>query len=106
MRSVDSHSVVIKVALYSLYPMKSAKKSKERPSLDEIRKETQIKIGKRLRELREGTDLSQEKFANEHLINRRLMSRIENGTNFKIDTLMEYLYALDISFKEFAAGIE
>jgi hypothetical protein len=29
------------------------------------------------------------------------MTRIENGTNFKIDTFMEYIYALDISLAKF-----
>lgn len=86
--------------------MKPEKKSKGRLTLLEEQEETQKKIGAHLRQLREATGLSQEKFANEHDINRRLMSRIENGTNFKIDTLMEYLYALGVSFKDFAAGIE
>jgi transcriptional regulator with XRE-family HTH domain len=81
--------------------MKSEKKSKGRQSLLEEQEETQKKIGTRLRQLREATGLSQEKFANEHEINRRLMTRIENGTNFKIDTLMEYIYALDIPLAEF-----
>lgn len=81
--------------------MKSEKKSKGRLSLLEEQERTRIKIGSRLRELRDATGLSQEKFANEHEINRRLMTRIENGTNFKIDTFMEYIYALDISLADF-----
>lgn len=100
------HSVVINVAFCSLYPMKSEKKSKGRPSLEEEQEELQKRIGLHLKKLREATGLSQEKFANEYEINRRLMSRIENGTNFKVNTLAQYLRALDISFKEFVAGME
>jgi DNA-binding XRE family transcriptional regulator len=100
------HSVVINSVIRSLYPMNSKKKSKERPSLEEEQEEFQKKIGNRLRQLREETKLSQEKFANEHNINRRLMSRIENGTNFKANTLVQYLRALDISIQDFIAGIE
>jgi ribosome-binding protein aMBF1 (putative translation factor) len=99
-------SVVLKVSFRSLYPMKAQKKSKERPSLEDEQKEIQIKIGKRLRQLREATGLSQERFANEHNLNRRLMSRIENGTNFKIDTLVQYIRALDVTLQEFFAGVD
>ena len=86
--------------------MNDKKKSKGRPSLLEEQEETQKKIGARLRQLREATGLSQEKFANEHDINRRLMSRIENGTNFEINTLVELCRALDITLQEFFDGIE
>lgn len=86
--------------------MNSQKKSKGRSSLLDEQEETRKKIGARLRQLREATGLSQEKFANEHEINRRLMSRIENGTNFKIDTLVQYTYALSITIQDFFAGIE
>ena len=100
------YSVVIKVSFCSLYPMKSEKKSKVRLSLLEEQEETQKKIGAHLRRLREATGLSQEKFANEHDINRRLMSRIENGTNFEINTLVELCRALDTTLQEFFAEIE
>lgn len=106
MCSVATCSVVIKVSIRSLYPMKSEKKSKGRLSLLEEQEETRKKIGARLRQLRDATGLSQEKFANEFEINRRLMSRIENGTNFKIDTLVQYLYALNITLQDFFADIE
>jgi transcriptional regulator with XRE-family HTH domain len=86
--------------------MKSEKKSKERSSLEEEQEEIQKKIGNRLRELREATGLSQEKFANEFNLNRRLMSRIENGTNFEINTLVSHLRALNITMKDFFASID
>lgn len=100
------YGVVIKIAIWSLYPMKPEKKSKGRLTLLEEQEETQKKIGARLRQLRESTGLSQEKFANEYEINRRLMSRIENGTNFQINTLVEFCRAFNITLQEFFAGIE
>lgn len=100
------YSVVIESVFCSLYPMKPEKKLKGKPSLEDEQEEIQKKIGLHLRKLRVETGLSQEKFANEHEINRRLMSRIENGTNFKIGTLVQYLRALDITYKEFFAGME
>ena len=100
------YSVVIKVAICSLYPMNQRKKSKERPSLLEEQEEIQKKIGVRFRQLREATGLSQEKFANEYNLDRRQVSRIENGTNLEINTLVAFIRPFDISIQEFFAGIE
>jgi transcriptional regulator with XRE-family HTH domain len=86
--------------------MKSAKKSKERLSLLEEQEEMQKKIGARLRELREKTKLSQEKFANHYDLDRSQISRVENGTNIEINTLVSFIRALDISIQEFFAGIK
>lgn len=86
--------------------MKPEKKSKGRPSLLEEQKETQKKIGARLRQLREATGLSQEKFANQHELDRRQLSRVENGTNVETNTMVMYCRALNITLKEFFAGIE
>ena len=86
--------------------MKSVKKSKERPSLLDEQKETQKKIGARIRELREAMDLSQEKFANQFDLDRRQVSRIENGTNIEINTLVSYIRALNTSLSEFFKEFE
>lgn len=81
-------------------------KSKERRSLLEEQEEMQKKIGMRLRQLREATGLSQEKFANTHLLDRRQISRVENGTNVEINTIVQYCYVLKITLQDFFAGIE
>ena len=95
-------AVVIYAANWSLYPMKS----KYRPSLLEEQEEMQKKIGIRLRQLREATGLSQEKFANHHGLDRRQISRIENGTNVEINTIVSYCRALEVTVQEFFIGIE
>ena len=100
------YAVVIKAANYSLYPMNLKKKSKERLPLLEEQEEIQRKIGNRIRQLREATGLSQEKFANQHELDRRQVSRIENGTNFEINTLVDFIRALDITIQEFFEGIK
>lgn len=86
--------------------MNAGKKPKERPSLLDEQKEIQQKIGTRYRLLREATGLSQEKFANEYDLGRRHISRIENGANMKIDTLVEYLRPFNITIQEFFAGLQ
>ena len=96
------YAVVVYAANRSLYPMKS----KDRRSLLEEQQEMQKKIGIRLRQLREVTGLSQEKFANQYMLDRRQISRVENGTNVEINTLVLYCYALEITVKDFFAGIE
>lgn len=60
----------------------------------------------RLRGLREQTGLSQERFANQHDLDRRQISRVENGTNVEINTLVSYCRALDITLQEFFKGME
>lgn len=82
--------------------MNASKKSKGRGSLLEEQKEMRRKIGIRIRELREETGLSQERFANTHSLDRTQVSRIERGlSNMEINTLVSFIRALDISIKEF-----
>ena len=100
------YAVVIKTAIRSLYPMKPEKKSKDRPTLLEEQEQTHIRIGNRLRQLREATGLSQEKFANQHELDRRQLSRVETGHNVNINTLITYCRALEITLQEFFAGME
>lgn len=86
--------------------MNSGKKSNETKTLLEEQEEIQVKIGARIRELREAKNLSQEKFANTYGLDRSQVSRLERGINFEINTLVEYCRALGISIKDFFAGIE
>jgi transcriptional regulator with XRE-family HTH domain len=87
--------------------MISKKKSKERPSLLEELKETQIKIGARIKQLRTEKRISQETFANQNGLDRTQVSRIERGvSNLELHTLVSFLRALDISLKDFFAGID
>jgi transcriptional regulator with XRE-family HTH domain len=87
--------------------MKPEKKSKGRLSLLEEQEETRRKIGLRIKELRTTKKISQEKFANEHSIDRTQVSRIERGvSNIELNTLVSFLRALDITIQDFFAGIK
>ncbi len=100
-------AVVLKASICSLYPMISKKKSKERPSLLEELEETKQKIGARIRQLRTEKGISQETFANQNGLDRTQVSRIERGlNNIELLSLVSFIRALDISLKDFFAGIE
>jgi transcriptional regulator with XRE-family HTH domain len=87
--------------------MISKKKSKERPSLLDELEETQLKIGTRIRQLRKEKVISQETFANQNGLDRSQVSRIERGlSNIELYTLVSFIRALDISLKDFFAGID
>jgi transcriptional regulator with XRE-family HTH domain len=87
--------------------MKSQKKSKERPSLLDELKETQQKIGIRVRQLRTEKGVSQETFANQNGLDRTQVSRIERGlSNIELHTLVSFIRALDVTIQEFFAGIK
>lgn len=87
--------------------MKGQKKSTSRGSLLDEQKETRKKIGERIKQLRKGIGLSQEKFANQTGIDRTLVSRMERGeTNFEWITLVTFFRALDVTMQDFFAGIE
>ncbi len=87
--------------------MNSQKKSKGRGSLLDEQEETRKKIGARIRQMREETGLSQERFANTHGIDRTQVSRLERGeSNFELNTLVIIIRALDTTLPEFFAGIE
>ena len=87
--------------------MATKKVSKERLSLLDEQQQYRANIGKRYRELREVTGLSQEKFANEYNLDRRHISRIESGaTNLKLDTLVEYIRPFNASLSAFFADIK
>jgi transcriptional regulator with XRE-family HTH domain len=87
--------------------MNSHKKSKGRGTLLEEQEETRQKIGVRIRQLREAANLSQEKFANLHGLDRTQVSRIERGvSNIELNTLVSFIRALDITIQDFFSGIE
>jgi transcriptional regulator with XRE-family HTH domain len=87
--------------------MNSGKKSKGRGTLLEEQEESRKKIGERIRQLREGTGLSQEKFANANGLDRTQVSRLERGeSNFELNTLVQFIRAFDVSLQEFFEGVE
>lgn len=87
--------------------MNSKRKSKERPSLLDELKETQQKIGVRVRQLRTEKGVSQETFANQNGLDRTQVSRIERGlSNIELHTLVSFVRALDVTIQEFFAGIK
>jgi transcriptional regulator with XRE-family HTH domain len=87
--------------------MNQQKKSKGRGSLLEEQEESRKKIGARIKQLRAKQGLSQERFANQHGLDRTQVSRLERGiSNFEWNTLVEFIRALDVTLQEFFAGIE
>lgn len=87
--------------------MNDGKNSNDRGTLLEEQEETRRKIGERIRQLREGIGLSQEKFGNLHGLDRTQISRLERGeSNFELNTLVQFIRALDVTLHEFFAGIE
>ena len=87
--------------------MKAERKSKGRGSLLDEQEQTRKKIGARIRQLREETGQSQEKFANHHGLDRTQVSRLERGeSNFELNTLVLFIRALDVTVKEFFDGID
>ena len=64
--------------------------------------ELQIKVGKRITQLRKAKNLSQQKFSYEADMERTYLTHIENGRkNISLSTLEKILKALGISSKEF-----
>lgn len=85
--------------------MNGRKKSKEQAKKLDRFKDTSIKIGARIRELRiEKGFKSQEKFANEFGIDRAQFGRIERGATTTIKTLLKILDALDTTLEDFFKG--
>lgn len=65
------------------------------------------KIGNRVRALRKAnTNLSAEDFANEKGFDRVQYSRIENGANITMKTLLKIIDAHNISLSEFFSSFE
>jgi transcriptional regulator with XRE-family HTH domain len=61
-----------------------------------------IKVGQRIKELRNGIGISQEALANKAEIDRTYVTDVENGRrNISIQNLEKLLSALQVSFKDF-----
>lgn len=61
-----------------------------------------LKVGKRIKEIRNGRGVSQESVANTAEMERSFITHIENGRrNISVETLQRVLDALDISLKDF-----
>ena len=63
-------------------------------------------IGSRIRERRKLLASNYEKFAHIHNFNKVTISRIENGENFTLTSLIQVLRVLDISLEDFFKGIK
>ena len=61
-----------------------------------------LKVGQRIRELRNEIGISQEALANKAEIDRTYVTDVENGRrNISIENLYKLVNALDIEFKDF-----
>ena len=61
-----------------------------------------VKVGKRIRELRNEIGISQEALANKAEIDRTYVTDVENGRrNISIENLEKLINALEIPFKDF-----
>ena len=82
--------------------MTTKKKTREPVEIKPEHKEQLIKIGERVRELREDlTDDSYEVFAIKNGINRISQYRLEKGENFQMNTLLKVISGLGISTSKF-----
>ncbi len=80
--------------LFKTIGMKSNRESK---IADEILKE----IGVKVRDIRKSQYKNYEEFAKAHGINKVTVSRLEQGENVTIKTLVEVLSALNVPINEF-----
>ena len=61
-----------------------------------------LKIGRRIRELRKGLEISQEALAYKAEVDRTYVTDVENGRrNISVEILEKLITALEISFAEF-----
>ena len=85
---------------YVKYPHMAKKPTQT--EIDSILKE----IGARVRTHRKSISKNYEDFADDHDFNKVTISRLENGENFTMNTLIQVLRVLDISLEEFFKGIK
>ncbi len=62
-------------------------------------------IGARIRKYRKSHTKNYENFAREHNFNKVTISRIQNGENFTMSSLIQVLQVLDISLEKFFKGL-
>jgi len=61
-----------------------------------------VKVGLRIKELRNKIGISQETLANKAEIDRTYVTDVENGRrNISIENLAKLIHALDVPFKDF-----
>ena len=63
-------------------------------------------MGSRIREKRKSVANNYEDFARDHQFNKVTISRIENGENFTMSSLIQVLRVLDTSIEDFFKGIK
>lgn len=63
-------------------------------------------MGSRIREKRKSVANNYEDFARDHQFNKVTISRIENGENFTMSSLIQVLRVLDIPIEDFFKGIK
>lgn len=67
--------------------------------------EIKTRVAKRIRELREARNLTQEQLAYKSGLNRTFMNHVENERrNITVESLSKILTGLEISFSEFFAS--
>ncbi|WP_097046890.1 helix-turn-helix domain-containing protein [Flagellimonas pacifica] len=70
-------------------------------------KDQHTEVGRRIKELRiEAGYTSHETFANDHSFSRRNYWRIENGGDFKFNTLLRILEIHNVSLEKFFSEME
>ena len=63
-------------------------------------------IGVRVRTHRKSISKNYEDFARDHDFNKVTISRLENGENFTMSSLIQVLHVMDISLEDFFRGIK
>jgi len=63
-------------------------------------------IGSRIRMRRKSLAKNYEDFADDHDFNKVTISRLENGENFTMKSLVQVLRVLDVSIEDFFKGIK
>lgn len=81
--------------------MKAKKKPERLPETPEVLME----IGARLRKHRKSITNNYEDFAADHGLSKVTISRLEQGENFTMETLIKVLRILNIEIEDFFKGI-
>ena len=91
--------------MYFLYFSVKYQDMTEKPTSEEI--DLLLKeIGAKVRTLRKSAFKNYEDFAKTYQFNKVTISRLENGENFTMTSLVQVLRVLDISLEDFFNGIK
>lgn len=77
----------------------------KKPTSEEINQILK-EIGAKVRTHRKSEYRNYENFADDHEFNKVTISRLENGENFTMSSLVQVLRVLDISLEDFFKGIK